>query len=235
LFFGRDHHGRSDFFLFRATGHQTFLDLNKRIRLTTISNLTDRLEADKNYPEINDIVVSYNAMLERLNEAFEFQKSFVQHASHDLRTPLAIMLSQTESALAKPLSDPATERLLYSLKEEQQGMIELTNSLLLLTQYEQLGFQRDWPATRVDESVVEAGSALMRLYEDAKVQIGFREIPESDEALIIIGNDALLKSVFLNLFRNAYLYANDKKSWCPFLRKMICVCTGRKQGRNPLG
>jgi signal transduction histidine kinase len=165
----------------------------------------------ENFPEINQIAISYNAMLERLSKAFDYQKSFVQHASHELRTPLAIMLSQTESAINKKLSEADIHNLLASLKEDQQGMIDLTNSLLLLSQYELLGYQKDWPKIRVDEAVVEASSQVMQMFEDAKIHIGFKEIPESDESLFVIGNDSLLKSVFINLIKNAYLYASDKR------------------------
>jgi signal transduction histidine kinase len=198
-------------FFFVQQAFKPLLTLNKQIKLTTISNLNNRLIVADNFPEINQIANSYNAMLERLSKAFEFQKSFVQHASHELRTPLAIMLSQTESAINKKMTETDTLNLLASLKEDQQGMIDLTNSLLLLSEYEQLGYQKDWPKIRIDEAVVEAASQVMQMFPDAMIHIGFKEIPESDEAFFVIGNESLLKSVFINLSKNAYLYAVDKK------------------------
>lgn len=198
-------------FFFVRQAFKPLLALNKQIKQTTILNLKERLLVPDNFPEINQIADSYNAMLERLGKAFDFQKSFVQHASHELRTPLAIMLSQTESAINKKLSETDVQNLLASLKEDQQGMIDLTNSLLLLSQYELLGYQKEWPNIRVDEAVVEAGSQVMQMFTDAIVNIGFNEIPESDESLFVVGNESLLKSVFINLIKNAYLYASDKR------------------------
>ncbi len=198
-------------FFFVQQAFKPLLALNKQIKRTTISNIKDRLLIVDNFPEINQIAISYNAMLERLSKAFEFQKSFVQHASHELRTPLAIMLSQTESAINKKMTEKDMQNLLASLKEDQQGMIDLTNSLLLLSQYELLGYQKDWPKTRVDEAVVEAVSQVMQMYPDAMIHIGFKEIPESDEVFFVIGKESLLKSVFINLCKNAYLYGSDKK------------------------
>lgn len=198
-------------FLFVRQAFKPLLALNKQIKRTTILNLKERLLVPNNFPEINQIADSYNAMLERLSKAFDFQKSFVQHASHELRTPLAIMLSQTESAINKKLSEEDVRNLLASLKEDQQGMIDLTNSLMLLSQYEFLGYQKEWPNIRVDEAVVEAASQVMQMFSDAIVNIGFKEIPESDESLFVVGNESLLKSVFINLIKNAYLYASDKK------------------------
>ncbi len=198
-------------FFFVQQAFKPLIAWTDQIKQTTIQSLKGRLQPIKNYPEMNAVAASFNAMMDRLSRGFEFQRSFVQQASHELRTPLAIMLSQTESALNQPLSTEAYQLLLASLKEDQQYLIALTNSLLALSQYEQLLFQKEWPEIRIDELVVEATSQLMQMYPDALVDIGFKEIPESDKAFIVKGNDALLKSAFLNLLKNAYIYSSDKK------------------------
>jgi signal transduction histidine kinase len=198
-------------FLFVQQAFKPVLALNKQINQTTIKSLEGRLEPIKNYPEMNEVAFSFNAMMDRLSNGFESQRSFVQHASHELRTPLAIMLSQTESALNHTLTVEQYHSLLASLKEDQQELIALTNSLLVLSQYEQLNNQKDWPSIRIDEIVVEATSQLMQLYPEALVEVSFKEIPESDQVFFVIGSDSLLKSAFLNLLKNAYLYSSDKK------------------------
>ncbi len=81
--------------------------------------------------------------------AFEIQRSFVHHASHELRTPLATMLAQTELALRKNLTVEEARKMLESLKEDQQEMVELTNSLLLLSQYEKTNTSPEWPVITV--------------------------------------------------------------------------------------
>ncbi len=197
-------------FLFVKQAFKPLLAWTDQIKETNIQSLKGRLQLIKNYPEMNALAASYNAMLDRLTKGFEFQRSFVQQASHELRTPLAIMLSQTESALSHQMSANQYQILLGSLKEDQQYLIALTNSLLALSQYEQLQFQKDWPEIRIDELVVEATSQLIQLYPDAQVDVGFKDIPESDKAFIVLGNDVLLKSAVLNLLKNAYLYSSDK-------------------------
>ncbi|MEQ1625092.1 MAG: HAMP domain-containing sensor histidine kinase [Sediminibacterium sp.] len=198
-------------FFFVQQAFKPLLAWTDQIKQTTIQSLKGRLQPIKNYPEMNAVAASFNAMMDRLSRGFEFQRSFVQQASHELRTPLAIMLSQTESALNHQLNAEQYRVLLASLKEDQQYLIALTNSLLALSQYEQLQFQKDWPEIRIDELVVEATSQLMQMYPDAQVNVGFKEMPESDKAFIVKGNDALLKSAFLNLLKNAYVYSSDKK------------------------
>lgn len=194
---------------------QAFMPLTKmsiQISKTTFQNLAQRIDVTGAKDEVNDIARNFNSMLERLSLAFEFQKSFVYHASHELRTPLATMLSQTESALERNLSEAEYKKILASLKEDQQEMIELTNSLLLISQFDQMEKAHDWPLLRIDEVLYETMSIAKRMLPDLMVNMCFGTLPESDDDFIIRGNEALLKSVFINLLKNANLYSIDHKA-----------------------
>jgi signal transduction histidine kinase len=149
--------------------------------------------------------------MDRLTSSFDAQKSFVQHASHELRTPLAVMLSQTEVALNKPLSNDGYKNVLVSLKEDQHHMIDLANSLLLLSQFETSDVDVDWPYLRIDEILVEAISFSQRSYRDISIDFSFIQIPENESDLILKCNESLIKSVFTNLIKNGYQYSSDKK------------------------
>ena len=198
-------------FLFVREAFKPLTDLGLQLKKITLENLTQRLTVSEAKDEVNEIARNFNAMLERLNSAYGFQKSFVYHASHELRTPLATMLSQTESALGKTMTAPEYAALLYSLKEEQQELIELTNSLLLLSQYEMMAFAQEWPELRMDEILFDIISQSKRTFPDLYVDITFTTMPENDYDFIIQGNESLIKSAFFNLVKNAYLYSVDRK------------------------
>lgn len=184
--------------------------LGEQMKITTEQNMTERVFEGKNNDELAEIAKNFNAMLGRLDKAFEIQKSFVHHASHELRTPLATMLSQTELALSKKDADAATyKKTLESLHEDQQQMIELTNSLLLLSQYEKIVFSLDWEIKRIDELLFEEVERMKKYYADAIISVQYAQIPE-EEYLLKRCSEALIKSAFSNLIRNAYQYSEDK-------------------------
>ena len=185
--------------------------LSHQIQHINESKLTERVDEIKGDDEIAQIGKNFNSLLERLNNAFESQKTFVHHASHELRTPLATMFAQTESALKKDLSITDYKLLLQSLKEDQQEMIELTNSLLILSQYEKLKTSRDWPLIRIDEVIYDSISFVKKLYPNAEIIFSFENIPEYEHDIMLKGNESLLKSAFSNLIKNGYLYSSDKK------------------------
>lgn len=198
-------------FLLSNQVSKPLLDLGKQMEETSIVDLRKRIPENASFKEVNTIARNFNAMLERLEKTFEFQRSFVHHASHELRTPLATMLSHTESALNNKLSEEEFRTVLASLKQDQERMIELTNSLLLISQFEQQGFDQSWPICRVDEMLYDKISISMKMYPDIGISLVFLNTPASDNDLTVRGNEALLKSMFSNLIRNAYLYSVNKK------------------------
>ncbi len=198
-------------FLFVQQAFKPLVKLSRQMQRTTALNMTERIDETKASDEVQQIAQNFNAMLDRLNQSFESQKSFVQHASHELRTPLATMLSQTEAALNRDLTTVEFKKVLQSLKEEQNNLIELANSLLILSQYEKITFSYQWPVLRIDELLYETVSVSNNLFPTMEVEILFENTPLEETELLIRGNDALLKSAFSNLIKNAYLYSIDKK------------------------
>ena len=193
---------------------QAFLPLTRlstQMNRTTFQNLAQRIPVTREDNEINDIARNFNNMLERLGRAFEFQKSFVYHASHELRTPLATMLSQTELALGKQMTEADYRKVLNSLKDDQQEMIELTNSLLTISQVNDGEQIQTWPLLRIDEVLYEAISTSKKMFPDLVANMEFGTLPESDDDFVVHGNESLLKSVFTNLIKNAFLYSIDQK------------------------
>lgn len=185
--------------------------LNLQIQQTTVTNMTTKVDEGTGKDEIQQIAKNFNAMLDRLIVSFENQKSFVQHASHELRTPLTTMLAQTESALNQTLSSEEYKKVLISLQEEQTELIELTNSLLILSQYEQIDNSIPLPSLRLDELLYESMEECQRLYNNISLSIEFENEPSDERELVILGNDVLIKSAFRNLIKNAYLYSPDKR------------------------
>jgi signal transduction histidine kinase len=184
-------------------------ELNEQMQRISESNLKERVTVRKSNDELSKTAETFNAMLNRLQQGFEMRKNFVHHASHELRTPLASMLAQTESALNKELTPEESKKILKSLAEDQQDLIDLTNSLLLLSQFESLAFYSDWVPLRVDEILYETIEIFKFQQKQAEVSLDFRTFPEDSSYLTIRGNNSLIISAFRNLIKNACLYSDD--------------------------
>ncbi len=184
-------------------------NLTQQISRIGENDLTMRIEVPENQNELSILADNFNALLIRLEKAFESQHSFVQYASHELRTPLANMLSETENALSKDRSTETYRQTLHSLREEQSRLVEMTNSLLLLSQHKKARLADTTPKIRVDEVLYNTIEDLKVSVPEYKIVLGFSGIPENENDLLVMGNEALLRTAFRNLLENACRYAED--------------------------
>ena len=185
-------------------------DLTEQISQIGENDLLKKVRVPKNQNELTVLAQNFNELLERLEQAFESQHSFVQYASHELRTPLANMLSETENALSQDRSPEIYRQTLDSLREEQSRLVEMTNSLLLLSRYKATQLADTTPLIRIDEVLYNTIEDLKVLVPEYKIVLGFSAIPEKETDLMVRGNEALLRTAFRNLLENACRYAEDR-------------------------
>lgn len=103
-----------------------------RARAATISARTagERLPVPAADDELRRLALTLNATLERLDDGLQRERRFVVEASHDLRTPLALMLTEVELALARPRPPEDLNRALHSVLDEIRRLVDLTEDLL---------------------------------------------------------------------------------------------------------
>lgn len=101
-----------------------------RARAATISARTDgeRLPVPAADDELRRLALTLNAMIARLEEGLQRERRFVAEASHDLRTPLALMLTEVEFALAQPRPPEELTRALHSIHDEVHRLIALAET-----------------------------------------------------------------------------------------------------------
>jgi len=82
--------------------------------------------------ELGELVATFNSMLARLEAGFLSMSTFTANASHELRAPLALMLSEVEGALKRSRSQDEYKRVLESLHQEVEHLSRLSDQLLIL-------------------------------------------------------------------------------------------------------
>jgi signal transduction histidine kinase len=112
-----------------------------RARAATISARTagERLPVPAADDELRRLALTLNAMIDRLDNSLNHERRFVAEASHDLRTPLALMLTEIELALEQPRTPDELTQALHSLDDEVRRLIALAEDLLERTGAEEVG------------------------------------------------------------------------------------------------
>ncbi|HOY49899.1 MAG TPA: HAMP domain-containing sensor histidine kinase, partial [Flavobacteriales bacterium] len=146
-----------------------------------------------------------------IEEAFQMQTQFVANASHELRTPLTVLSGQLEVALLKERTPEQYQIILTSLKEDLSLLNQTANRLLLLAQADSRAENLDARPFRLDETLWQIQSEMLKRYPGAEIEIGFSRIPESEFEFMITGNEQLIRVAIGNVVENALKYSNPQR------------------------
>ena len=166
------------------------------------TNLKERINYAGPDDEIKRLADTFDGMLGRLENSFESQKQFIQDASHELRTPIAIAQTNIE---VLEMDDKVTvkdyERLMNILKMNLERMSTLSEKLLLLSESEQ--GKANW-------STVELVPLLTELATEFKTKAGESginlELAPIEQSIPVFGDAFRLKQALVNLVDNAIKY-----------------------------
>jgi heavy metal sensor kinase len=178
-------------------------------RTISAQNLSSRLVVPKTRDELQRLSETLNGMLERLEAAFKKITQFTADASHELRTPVAVMRTRAELSLRKARSADEYREVIAEVLTELEKTSGLIEQLMFLARADSGAETLHFNPTNVVEVLREAchqGSALA----EAK-QIAFQEQIPGD-SLWIQGDSGSLCRLFLILIDNAVKYtpANGK-------------------------
>ncbi|MDQ6694535.1 MAG: ATP-binding protein [Chloroflexota bacterium] len=165
-------------------------------------DLTQRLDLNLPDDEVGRLARTFDAMLDRLHEAFHRQRQFTSDASHEMRTPLTIMKGDIGLALNRQRSAAAYRETLASLDEEVDRLTRLVEDLLLLA-------RADSPQSLTRSDEVDLAEVLGRVVEQVRPLAAAGRLDLSlavDGQLHVLGDVDKLVRLFLNLFDNAIKY-----------------------------
>jgi two-component system, OmpR family, heavy metal sensor histidine kinase CusS len=160
-------------------------------------SLTQRLPQEQMPAELAELAQAFNAMLGRLDDAFQRLSAFSADIAHELRTPLSNLLTQTQVILTQPRPLEDYREALHSNLEELQWMAQLVNDMLYLAKADHgLLMPRREPLALAEE--VDALLEFFALLaEDAQISL-MRE-----GTARITGDRGMLRRALSNLLDNA--------------------------------
>ena len=183
-------------------------DLNEEVKKKSMKNFKEKIEYEDTGDEISVLIKNFNRMSSRLGRSFDSQKEFVENASHELKTPLAVIQANIDSGIE---DDTVTKEELQSVLNESKKSISfmsrLTEDLLLLSVLD-AGVEKE--NVLLIDVLSRAVKQLEPLIKEkgVDVQIGSEK---KDSKIRVVGNAVLLERSFMNVIENALKYSECKK------------------------
>lgn len=175
-------------------------DMAASASLITVNRLDTRIAVPRAPSELEALVASLNAMLERVEHGFQRLSRFTADLAHDMRTPLSNMRGAAEVALARPRSTDEYESLLASNLEECDRLSRMIENVLFLARAEHPQFvkhMREFDAARELTRVAEYFEGLA---EEANVRV------RVSGAASLTADLELFRRAVSNLLANAIRY-----------------------------
>jgi heavy metal sensor kinase len=170
------------------------------------ANLRARLAISNQRDELGQLALSFNQLLDRLEDSFERQRRFVADASHELRTPVAILRGETEVTLSRPDRSPKEYREALSvLHDESQRLAHIIEDLFTLTRAD----AGQYPLSPRDFYLDELASDVLRHARSLALAKHITLSSSIEPELALHADEGLIRRLLLNLLDNAIKYTPE--------------------------
>lgn len=177
-----------------------------RARGVNAHRLDARMPVDAVPVEMADLVVTLNAMLERLQDDFRRLSEFSSDLAHELRTPITNLMTQTHVVLSQPRNAEKYRDVLSSNAEELQRLSRMVSDMLYLAKMEHGITLPNEEAINVPEEVRALFEFYDALAEDKEVHLHLRGQAS------IVGDRLMVRRALSNLLSNALRYTPKGKA-----------------------
>lgn len=185
-------------------GHAPLRKVSKKIQSITSENLDVRLQPDGVPIELQQLVISFNSMIEQIEDVFKRQSNFCADIAHEMRTPITNLVTQTQIALNQHRSAEDYQEVLYSNLEEYEHMAKMVSNMLFLAQADN---DLLIPESEIIDLKIEV-SKVFEFFEAWAEEKGVT-LRAVGDAVPIKGDLLMLRRVINNLLSNAIRYTPE--------------------------
>jgi heavy metal sensor kinase len=186
---------------------RAFAPIRRLIEVTrTIKegDLHQRVPVPQTADEVQALALTFNEMLTSLEATLNRQRRFVSDASHELRTPVAVIRSKTDLALQQPGDEREYLAVLHEINSESERLGRLIGDLLVLARGDEgkTHFESESVALHQVAEAVAASAEPLAHEHGVHLQV------EIEQPATVLGDEARLIQVIMNLLDNAIRYTN---------------------------
>jgi two-component system OmpR family sensor kinase len=178
-------------------------ELSNTARAISEEELHRRVEVPTPDDEVGELKATFNQLLARLEQSFHSLRRFTADASHELRSPLTLIRTEVDVALAKPRQPDEYLRVLRNVQDEVEHMSRVIDQLLILAQADAGNLNLLRSEVDVADFVEETAARWQSVAEAQGVTLEVEAPPTG----VMDADPVLLRTVIDNLVDNAIRYS----------------------------
>ena len=176
-------------------------DIAGKLDLIDADKLETRITVESNQKELSGLAEAINGMLDRINESYNSQMRFVSDASHELRTPIAVIQGYANLLDRWGKNDEkALQESIDTIKSEAQNMKDLVEKLLFLA-------RGDNESMRLNLETINISGVVSEVVRETEMISSPREIfLNAEPEILVYGDGQLIKQALRILLDNSIKY-----------------------------
>lgn len=202
-------------------------------RIARGGNLHERVPERKSEGELQRLAKTFNGMLDTIEATLEEEKQFTADASHELRTPIAVIIAQSEYGLLEDAEEEEKTEALEVILEQSNKMSVLVSQLLAMSRSEHAGRTAQYERVDVTKVIETVVGELREKAAKKKIEVTESLVPEA----YVYAEQMGITRIFVNLIDNAIQYGKAggfiKVSLQKGNQQMICKIEDNGIGIKP--
>ncbi len=175
------------------------------------TDMSHRLVTTNQHDELSRLVITFNKLLDRIQQVFGLQKMFLSNISHELKNPLNVIVSQVEVTLQNERSEEEYVATLSSVLSDVKELNDVADKLMQMARINSDGAMIRFQPLRIDEMIWQTKETLLKNHPEYTIHFEVVNLPDDEQKLFFNGNEQLLRTALINLMDNGCKFSPDKK------------------------
>ena len=189
--------------LFSRQFNRMVSGLTRGLKAVADGGFSQYLEPEEGGP-LQPAYEDFNKMSKELQSIQTLRSDFINHFSHEFKTPITAIKGFAELLREPDTTPEEREQYLQIILDESSHLADLANSTLLLTRLESQQFIAEKRPYPLDEQIKRCAILLSPSWEKKQISL-----TASLEPAEFVGNEELMRHVWINLFDNAVKYTPE--------------------------
>ncbi|WP_394674942.1 sensor histidine kinase [uncultured Chryseobacterium sp.] len=195
-------------FYLSKTLFKPILKITGKVKEISSENLHLRLEPQPDNKELNELVDTFNDMLNRIETSFETQNHLIGNVSHELRTPLTSIMGEADVALSITRTAGEYRETLGIILDEAEKLDRKIKALLMIAQTGFDGKIQKMDKVRMDQLLWDVIETLRKIDARNNIFLDISMLPDNPKKLKVQGNEQLLHLAVANIISNGCKYSD---------------------------